>query len=296
MAPFPLHTREEIPIALDKTRNKMSEENVPAPTPLRSNEQILPFNAWLPIGKGNLLLDLYILAFTASANVPTIYIQQFWNTLLQDAKTGVYSFQLDEQWFTLNVDLLSKALEITPVDSANPFESPPAGEQCLTGKTSGNDKSRHPVLQMLWGIVTRSNVDYAELLWEEFVQAIKTFFTDKANLSLPTKKPKPHFVPKGEKDEVFGNPIPQELITEAIQNSEYYEKYLEMAARKPTAKEGGKKKTAYKANKPKQPAPAKQSNPVKEKSSKPTLSKKIHKGKVMKVHKGKRSDNLIDEE
>ncbi|GKA90931.1 hypothetical protein Tco_0812801 [Tanacetum coccineum] len=75
------------------------------------------------------------------------------------------------------------------------------------------------------------------------------------------------FVPKGEKDEVFGNPIPQELITEAIQNSEYYEKYLEMAARKPTAKEGGKKKTAYKANKPKQPAPAKQSNPVKEKSS-----------------------------
>ncbi|GKA41881.1 hypothetical protein Tco_0734541, partial [Tanacetum coccineum] len=36
----------------------MAEENVPAPAPTRSDKQILPFNAWLPIGKGNLLLDL----------------------------------------------------------------------------------------------------------------------------------------------------------------------------------------------------------------------------------------------
>ncbi|GJV74406.1 hypothetical protein Tco_1505990 [Tanacetum coccineum] len=188
-----------------------------------------------------------------------------------------YSFQLDEQWFTLNVDLLRKALEITLVDSTHPFVSPPAGEQvmdfvkelgypeeiqfCLTGKTSGNDKPRHPVLQMLWGSVIRSNVDYAELLWEEFVQAIQTFFSHWANLSIPTKKPTPYvipycrftkliiyylgsrhnihrrpksaiyvtgddfllgnlkFVPKGEKDEVFGMPILKELIMEAIQQS-----------------------------------------------------------------------------
>ncbi|GKB96064.1 hypothetical protein Tco_0982201, partial [Tanacetum coccineum] len=76
--------------------DKMAEENVPAPTPTRSDEQILPFNAWL-----------------------------------HDAKTEVYSFQLDEQWFTLNADLLRKALEITHVDSAHPFESPLAGEQVM---------------------------------------------------------------------------------------------------------------------------------------------------------------------
>ncbi|GKF77252.1 hypothetical protein Tco_0229722, partial [Tanacetum coccineum] len=40
--------------------------------------------------------------------------------------------------------------------------------QCLTGKTSGSDKPRHPVLQMLWGIVTQTNIDHAELIWEEF--------------------------------------------------------------------------------------------------------------------------------
>ncbi|GJZ00806.1 hypothetical protein Tco_0518235 [Tanacetum coccineum] len=121
--------------------------------------------------------DLWLVgwrAFTASANVPTIY------ALTQEAKSGVYSFQPDEQWFALNVDILRMAFEITPVDPSHPFVSPPAGEQpwrailslinqCLTGKTSGNDKPRHPVLQMLWGIVTITNVDYAELLWEEFV-------------------------------------------------------------------------------------------------------------------------------
>ncbi|GKG43888.1 hypothetical protein Tco_0482981, partial [Tanacetum coccineum] len=48
---------------------------------------------------------------------------------------------------------------------------------------------------MLWGIITNTNVDYAELMWEEFVQAMQTFLTDKANLGSPTKKgrkDKPH--------------------------------------------------------------------------------------------------------
>ncbi|GJR62921.1 hypothetical protein Tco_1505083 [Tanacetum coccineum] len=70
--------------------------------------------------------------------------------------------------------------------------------QCLTSKTSGHDRPRYPVLQMLWGIITSTNVDYAKLMWEEFVQAIQTFLTDKANLGSPTKKgrkDKPHVIP-----------------------------------------------------------------------------------------------------
>ncbi|GJW44760.1 hypothetical protein Tco_0073559 [Tanacetum coccineum] len=131
-------------------------------------------------------------AFSASASVPAIYIQQFWNSMKYDEKTGVYCCQVDEQWFNLSADLLRKALDITPVDPAHPFELPPTGDtpwrailtlinQCLTGKTSGGDKPRHPVLQMLWGIVTQTNVDHAELLWEEFTQGIQTFFSHKGN-------------------------------------------------------------------------------------------------------------------
>nr|GEX17302.1 hypothetical protein [Tanacetum cinerariifolium] len=78
------------------------------------------------------------------------------------------------------------------------------------------------------------------------------------------------FIPKGELDDVFGMAIPKDMITDVIRNSEHYQKYLDMAARKPrqattvTNEEGRKKKKAP-----------------------PT---------VMKVHKGKRSDHLVDEE
>ncbi|GJZ68285.1 hypothetical protein Tco_0631525 [Tanacetum coccineum] len=74
-------------------------------------------------------VDIFVRALTTSANVPSIYIQLFWNTLTHDAKTGVYSFQVDEHWLTLSADLLRKALNVTPADSAHPFESPPAGTQ-----------------------------------------------------------------------------------------------------------------------------------------------------------------------
>ncbi|GJY20058.1 retrovirus-related pol polyprotein from transposon TNT 1-94 [Tanacetum coccineum] len=66
------------------------------------------------------------------------------------------------------------------------------------GKTSRYDRPRYPVLQMLWAIITRTNVDYAELIWEEFIQVIQTFLTDKANLGIATKKDKkikPYVIP-----------------------------------------------------------------------------------------------------
>ncbi|GKE28830.1 hypothetical protein Tco_1444214 [Tanacetum coccineum] len=94
----------------------MAYENAPAPAPTRSDDQILPFAAWVPIGKSNYVLDLqkkqknqifqiyvdilqninFFRAFTASASVPAIYIQQFWSTLTYEAKTGACSFELDE--------------------------------------------------------------------------------------------------------------------------------------------------------------------------------------------------------
>ncbi|GJR17009.1 hypothetical protein Tco_0965536 [Tanacetum coccineum] len=234
-------------------QNTMAEQNVPAQAPTRTDEQILPRSAWLQIGKSNLLFDAqkiqknpifqisvdilrntnFFRAFSASASIPAIYIQQFWNTMKYDEKTGVYCCQVDEQWFNLSADLLRKALDITPVDPAHPFELPPTGDtvidfvnqlgypepvefvsnirvnyvyqpwrailslinQCLTGKTSGSDKPRHPVLQMLWGIVTKTNIDHAELLWEEFTQGIQTFFSHKASHKASLKDPKKKAVP-----------------------------------------------------------------------------------------------------
>ncbi|GJT93492.1 copia protein [Tanacetum coccineum] len=217
-------------------KNKMSEENLPAPT--RSEEQLVPVKACLPYGKSNLLLDLQKLQ-----------------------KNPIFHIYVDILQNTNFFRAFFASANITPVDPAKPFVSSPAGqivmdfmnEWCLTGKTFGNDKPRHTVLQMLWGIVTKTNVDYAELLWEEFVQGIQTFFTHRDSNKIPSKKPTPH--------------------------SEYYKQYVEMTARKVQAKEGGKKKTTPKADKPVKPALAKQPKPVKEKISKPSPTKQSRKGK-----------------
>ncbi|GKB40939.1 hypothetical protein Tco_0885881, partial [Tanacetum coccineum] len=357
----------------------MAEQNVPTQPPTRTDEQIVPRSQWLTIGKSNLLFNAqkiqknpifqisvdilsntnFFQAFTASANVPAIYLQQFWNTMKYNEKTGVYSCQVDEQWFDLSVDLLRKALAITPVIPAHPFELPPSGNtvidfvnelgypepveivsnirvnyvyqpwrailslinQCLTGKTSGSDKPRHPVLQMLWGIVTQTNVDHAELIWEEFTQGIQTFFSHKASHNASLKNPKkkvtplliPYgrfskviiyylasnnnihrrpgsavhhtgddyvlgnlkFVPKGESVEVFGMAIPDPLITEAIQQSSYYPKYLEMVAKntKKTPQESASVQSATKRATPKKPTtttPVKQSKPAPPPTKKPS--------------------------
>ncbi|GJZ58512.1 retrovirus-related pol polyprotein from transposon TNT 1-94, partial [Tanacetum coccineum] len=80
--------------------NSMAEQNVPAQPPTRTDEQIVPRSQWLTIGKSNLLFNAqkiqknpifqisvdilkntnFFQALTASANVPTIYLQQFWKT------------------------------------------------------------------------------------------------------------------------------------------------------------------------------------------------------------------------
>nr|GEV88644.1 uncharacterized mitochondrial protein AtMg00810-like [Tanacetum cinerariifolium] len=102
--------------------NKVADENVHAPT--RSDDQILPFSAWL-----------------------------------------------DETRFVLDANLLRDALEITPIDQAHQFVSPPSGDATMDFV---------------------NKLGYTE---EEFIQAIQTFLTDKENLDSPTKKgrkDKPH--------------------------------------------------------------------------------------------------------
>ncbi|GKC85998.1 hypothetical protein Tco_1141715 [Tanacetum coccineum] len=89
-------------------QNTMAEQNVPAQPPTRTDEQIVPRSQWLTIRKSNLLFNAqkiqknpifqisvdilsntnFFQAFTASANVPAIYLQQFWKTMSYNEKTG----------------------------------------------------------------------------------------------------------------------------------------------------------------------------------------------------------------
>ncbi|GKB73769.1 hypothetical protein Tco_0935181 [Tanacetum coccineum] len=142
-------------------------------------------------------------------------------TRTDDQITGVYCCQVDKQWFNLSADLLRKALDITPVDPAHPFELPPTGDT-----TAEWDNQDTPVLTNVLGQYVNSKLMliHAELLWEEFTQGIHTFFSHKAShkasLKDPKKKAVPLLIPYGKKgkpsfqlvdedDEAQQEPVPQ---------------------------------------------------------------------------------------
>ncbi|GJU93108.1 retrovirus-related pol polyprotein from transposon TNT 1-94 [Tanacetum coccineum] len=299
----------------DTQRNTMADVNVNAPAeqapamapPTRTNDQILPRIRWVPIGKSNCYLD---------------------------------------------VERSQNALQITPVDINNAFSSPPTPDAlikfvndlgylrvvrtlsdvvtndmfqpwralttvinlCLTGKTSGFERPRAPVLQILWGIVNRAHIDYVERMWEEFTQSIHTFNEDKKNLAQHTQgkkkvtlivipsvrftklivyylqsKHKFHLRPgsplhlpneepvlgylkfstKGTKQEVFGMPILNDLITDDIRGEQYYNAYLEKVAKHQRYLAGEE------VSDPDSPAPkpAKATKPKASKKSKPLAPK-----------------------
>ncbi|GJY82542.1 hypothetical protein Tco_0495918 [Tanacetum coccineum] len=235
----------------------MAEENIPAPT--RSDDQLVPVKARLPYVKSNLLLDLqklqknpifyiyvdilqntnFLRTFTTSANVPSIYIQQLWNTLTQDAKTRVYNFQLDEQWFNLDADLLRKALEITPVDSTHPFQSPPAGDIIMDFVNElGYPKEIH--------FVSKMHVNNLYQPWRAILSRINQTTVERVYTR------DPNFLFSSSQSEYYYQEVnaSRHSLLQTIQKSEYYQQYLEMVARKPQAKEVGKKQTTPKADKP----------------------------------------------
>ncbi|GJW84908.1 hypothetical protein Tco_0158053 [Tanacetum coccineum] len=189
----------------------MAEQNVPAQPPTRTDEQIVPRSQWLTIGKSNLLfnaqkiqrnpifqisLDIlsntnFFQAFTASANVPAIYLQQFWKTMSYNKKTGVYSCQVDEQWFDLSADLLRKALAITPVE-LNMGRSLQHGIQTFfSHKASHNASLKNPKKKV---------TPLLNHLWTVF-QMISQVCS------------------KGESVEVFGNAIPDPTDNDASFNN-----------------------------------------------------------------------------
>nr|GEW90246.1 retrovirus-related Pol polyprotein from transposon TNT 1-94 [Tanacetum cinerariifolium] len=177
-----------------------------APTmvlPMRTDDQILPHIRWMPIGNINCYLDVE-----------------------KPQSNPIYKIA----WFNLTKDTLKDALLITPVNNNQAFTSPPSFDAlinfvnglgylklvrnlsnvvindmfqplravttiinlCLIVKTSGFERPRAPMLQILWGVVTRAHIDFTERIWEEFTQSIHTFIEDKRNLAQHTYEKKGH--------------------------------------------------------------------------------------------------------
>ncbi|GKC50886.1 hypothetical protein Tco_1073631, partial [Tanacetum coccineum] len=182
--------------------------------PVRTDEQIMPRIRWVPIGKRNcylneeksqpspiykITMDIlkqtnFFRAFTASSTIPAICIQQFWDTICFDIDNNrAFSPPPTPNTLVEFVNKLGYPKEVihlsnvTTNDMFQPWRAlTTIINMCLTRKTSRFERPRAPLLQILWGVVNRAHIDYAERIWEEFTQSIHTFTEDKRNLAQHT--------------------------------------------------------------------------------------------------------------
>ncbi|GJX36934.1 hypothetical protein Tco_0248491 [Tanacetum coccineum] len=148
-------------------------------------------------------------AFLTTADVPEVYMHQFWDSIHKYENS--YRFRMDKKKkFDLNLEIFRDIFQICPRVHGQNFDELPTDEdivsffkelghtreiksitdvvvdqmhqpwrtfatiinRSLSGKTTGLDKLRLSRAQILWGMYYKKNVDYVELLWEDFTYQI----------------------------------------------------------------------------------------------------------------------------
>ncbi|GKA54636.1 retrovirus-related pol polyprotein from transposon TNT 1-94 [Tanacetum coccineum] len=166
-------------------------------------------NPIFPIDVAILKNTNFFRAFTTSSMILAIYIQQFWDTMCFDSSTGLYSCQLDEQWFNIHKDILREALDINPTNDDNPFVASPSSDTVIE------------YVNTLGYPSTLRNVS-AISFEEESSSGFTRKEEDRSSAYLK-------YVGKDGR-EIFGMPIPDALLTDEIKGAPCFSGYLEHVA------------------------------------------------------------------
>ncbi|GKC74631.1 hypothetical protein Tco_1120514 [Tanacetum coccineum] len=117
---------------------------------------------------------------TCSADVPVIYMHQFWATITKH--NASYRFKIDNKRFSMNVEVFREILNICPKISGQEFDEPLSEEETLSFiKELGHSG----VIKL----ITDVKVDHLHQPWRAFATIInkclsgKVFGLDKIQLS-----------------------------------------------------------------------------------------------------------------
>nr|GEU35162.1 hypothetical protein [Tanacetum cinerariifolium] len=119
-----------------------------------------------------LRLTPFFKAFLVTADVPEIYMQEFWATATVHHHS--IRFKMDNKKHIVNLEYFKEMLHICP-------RLPAIINKCLSEKSSGYDSLRLSQAQILWGFYHKRNVDFAYLMWEDFVYQVEHKDTNKSN-------------------------------------------------------------------------------------------------------------------
>ncbi|GJW98514.1 hypothetical protein Tco_0180322 [Tanacetum coccineum] len=250
-------------------------------------------------------------AFQVTADAPEIYMQEFWASAYVHNRS--VRFKMNNKKHIIGLEQFRDILQICPKVGNKKFVDPPleteiiiflaslghSGDirklsdvnvnklhqpwrsfaavinKCLCG-TPSYDSLRLSQAQILWGMYNKKNVDYAYLLWEDFIFKIENKSMKKGSAmyyprftklvvnyvmekdpSIPRRnkvnwhyaRDDPMFttinvISRNEATQLYGAILPVALTNEDIRNSESYKEYYAMASGTIPPKTKGSKKKA----------------------------------------------------
>nr|GEV10568.1 hypothetical protein [Tanacetum cinerariifolium] len=212
-------------------------------------------------------LTPFFKAFLVTADVPEIYMQELWAT----ATVHHHSiwFKMENKKHIVNLESFGEMLHIFPRLPHQPFVEPPFEEEilaflcflghsgvirkltdvninkmhqpcrsfaaiinkCLTGKSLGYDSLRLSQAQILSGLYHTRNVDFAYLMWEDFIYQVEHKDTKKSNeMCYPrfTKVIIHHFMSK-DPSIPRRNKVNWHYVRDDYMNSNAYKEYYKVA-------------------------------------------------------------------
>ncbi|GJZ22425.1 hypothetical protein Tco_0559464 [Tanacetum coccineum] len=215
-----------------------------------------------------LKLTPFYKAFQVSADVPEIYMQEFWASAYIHNRS--VRFKMNNKKHILNLDQFRDILQICPKVGNEKFEEPPLEKEILAFLASLGHSGE------IRKITDVNKVDYAYLLWEDFIYQIENKNTKKGNAmyyprftklvvnfvmakdpSIPRRnkvnwhyaRDDPMFttinvISRNEDTQLYGTILPVALTNEDIRNSESYKEYYAIASGKIPPKTKASKKKA----------------------------------------------------
>ncbi|GJT93088.1 hypothetical protein Tco_1081933 [Tanacetum coccineum] len=278
---------------------------------LRLSSDVTSKEATLQVVYDVLKLTPFYKAFQVTADAPEIYMQEFWASAYVHNRS--VRFKMNNKKHIIGLEQFRDILQICPKIGNKKFVDPPLEKEiliflaslghsgdirkltdvnvnklhqpwrsfaavinkCLSG-TPSYDSLRLSQAQILWGMYNKKNVDYAYLLWEDFIFKIENKNTKKGSAmyyprftklvvnfvmekdpSIPRRnkvnwhyaRDDPMFttinvISRNETTQLYGAILPVALTNEDIRNSESYKEYYARASGTIPPKTKGSKKKA----------------------------------------------------
>ncbi|GJV53920.1 hypothetical protein Tco_1449661 [Tanacetum coccineum] len=212
-----------------------------------------------------LKLTLFYNAFEISADVPEIYMQEFWVTVTRHHSS--LRFKLDGKSHTVNVDNFRDMLKICPKLSGQKFEEPPLEEDILSfirdlGHT-GEIKFLSNVNTLVFQVENKNSKKNSDMYYPRFTKVIVDYFMAKDQAIPRRNKMFWHYarddfmfttirvISKHKDTQEYGAILPQHLTNQAMLEFEAFKTYRAYATSEKAPKSKATKKKTDSESSPK---------------------------------------------